>query len=93
VRFSASDITELIMSLGAAMIAGSVLLAVLTAALRFGVKPLLTDWSKGRTQMGDAALERRVAELEEEMRQVKMTASRQLPVETPVHRAISELKR
>jgi len=51
---------------------------VLTAALRLGVKPLLTDWSRGRSQLGDAALERRVAELEEEMRQVKMLANLRL---------------
>jgi hypothetical protein len=79
VRFSTSDITELILSLGAAMIAASVLLAVLTGALRLGVKPLLVDWSRGRAQLGDPALERRVAELEEEMRQVKLVANLRLP--------------
>lgn len=80
-RFSVNEISELILTLGAAMIAGSVFIGVLTAALRLGVKPLLADWSRGRAQLGDAALERRVAELEEEMRQVKMVANLQLPAE------------
>ncbi len=80
-RFSVNDIKDLILTLGAAMIAGSVLIAVLTAALRLGVKPLLADWSKGRGQLGDGALERRVAELEEEMRQVKRVVHLQLPAE------------
>jgi hypothetical protein len=81
VKFSVTEISELILTLGAAMIAGSVFLAVLTAALRLGVKPLLADWSRGRVQLGDGALERRVAELEEEMRQVKVVASLRLPAE------------
>ncbi|MGO9063928.1 MAG: hypothetical protein ACLQIH_04190 [Myxococcaceae bacterium] len=64
-RFSANDISELILSLGAAMVAGSIFIGVLTAALRLGVKPLLSDWSRGRAQqLGDAGLERRVGELE-----------------------------
>ncbi len=80
-RFSPNDISELILSLGAAMVAGSIFIGVLTAALRFGVRPLLTDWSRSRAQLEDTGLDRRVAELEEEMRQVKLVTGLQLPTE------------
>ena len=63
------------------MVAGSIFIGVLTAALRLGVKPLLADWSRGRAQLVDTGLERRVAELEEQMRQVKLVANLQLPAE------------
>jgi hypothetical protein len=78
VRFSTNDISELIMSLGAGLIAVSVLIAVLTAALRFGVRPLLADWAKLRAQPGTPVLERRMVELEEEVRQLKVGPNLQL---------------
>ncbi len=80
-RFSPNDISERILSLGAAMVAGSIFIGVLTAALRFGVKPLLVDWSRSRGRPEDAGLERRVAELEEEMREVKLVTGLRLPTE------------
>jgi hypothetical protein len=81
VRLSSNDVSELILSLGAAMIAGSVLLAVLTAALRFGIKPLLADWSRGRAPPGEVGLAQRVAELEEEVRRTRVVAKLQQPTE------------
>jgi hypothetical protein len=81
VRLSSNDVSELILSLGAAMIAGSVLLAVLTAALRFGIKPLLADWSRGRAPPGEVGLAQRVAELEEEVRRTRVVANLQQPTE------------
>jgi hypothetical protein len=81
VRISANEISDLIMTLGAVMIAGSVLIAVLTAALRFGIRPLLADWAKLRAQPGTFTLERRMAELEEEVRQLKVGPNLQLPAD------------
>jgi hypothetical protein len=81
VRLSTNDISELIMSLGAAMIAGSVFIAVLAAALRLGLRPLLADWARLRLQAGPSALERRMMELEEEVRQLRVGANLQLSVD------------
>ena len=80
-RLSTSDVSDLFMSAGAFMVAASVLLAVLTAALRLGLRPLLEDWVRIRTQVGSTALERRVAGMEEELRQLQLHASLQLPAD------------
>jgi hypothetical protein len=80
VTFSTDDISQLIMSLGAAMVAGSILLAVLTAALRLGVRPLLADWAKLKGQDVTSQLALRMVELEAEVRQLRMGGgSFQLP--------------
>jgi hypothetical protein len=81
VRFSTNEISELIMSLGAGLIAVSILIAALTAALRLGVRPLLADWAKLRVQPGTSVLERRMVELEEEVRQLKVGPNPQLPAD------------
>jgi len=76
VRLTGSEIGELI---AAALLGGSVLLAVLTAALRFGVRPLLEDWAKLRAQTGP--LERRLAEVEDEVRRLKAAGEPRLSAE------------
>ncbi len=63
------------------VIASSVFLAVLAAGVRMAVRPLLADWTKLRSQGANAALELRVAELEEELRQLKGGTQVQLPVD------------
>jgi len=77
VRLTGNELSELV---AAVLIGGSVLVAVLTAALRFGVRPLLEDWAKLRAQTGP--LERRLAELEEEVRRLKAGSEPRLPAET-----------
>jgi hypothetical protein len=76
-RFTGNEISELIV---AVLLGGSVLVAVLTAALRFGVRPLLEDWAKLRAQSGP--LERRLAEVEDEVRRLKAASEPRLPAET-----------
>lgn len=86
-RLSASDISDLIMSFGATLIAGSILIGVLTAALRLGVRPLLADWAKLRVQPGTHALERRVMELEEELHQLRTGTNLHFPAD-PLRSAV-----
>jgi hypothetical protein len=77
-RLTSNDLAELIVAI---LLGGSVLLAVLTAALRLGVRPLLADWAKLRVQLDTTALERRMVEMEEEIRQLKVGSSLQLPAD------------
>lgn len=58
------------------------LLVVVTVAVRFGLRPLLQDWAKLRTQGGGPTLERRLLEMEEEIRQLKARSNLQLSAET-----------
>ena len=58
------------------------LLVVLTAAVRFGLRPLLRDWAKLRTQGGSASLEGRLLEMEEDIRQLKAASNLQLPADS-----------
>ena len=78
-RVSANELFEFIVSM---VLASSVFLGVLAVALRFSVRPLLAEWAKLRGQSGNAALEGRVAELEQEVRELKLGPNQlQLPVE------------
>ena len=77
-NFTATGISQLIAATGTVTF---LLIAVLTAALRFAVRPLLADWTKLRNQ-GGTSLEQRVAELEAEVRQLKGTVTIQLPAES-----------
>lgn len=78
-KFTVTDISELVVAL--ALLSG-VMLTLVTIAIRFGVRPLLADWAKLRTQGGGPSLERRVLELEEEMRQLKNGTNLQLSAES-----------
>lgn len=57
------------------------LIVVLTVAVRFGLRPLLLDWAKLRTQGGSASLEHRLLEMEEDIRQLKSATHLQLPAD------------
>jgi hypothetical protein len=74
--------TELAQIIIATLLGGSVFLGMLTAALRFGVRPLLEDWAKIRSQLGTQALERRMLEVEEEIRLLRANAGLQLPADS-----------
>jgi len=66
----------------AVFLSSSFLIGVLTLAIRFGVRPLLADWAKLRVASGNDALTRRMTELEEEVRLLRMGANLQLPTES-----------
>jgi hypothetical protein len=66
----------------AVFLSSSFLLGVLTLAIRFAVRPLLADWAKLRLASGNETLERRMRELEEEVRLLRMGANLQLPTES-----------
>jgi hypothetical protein len=66
----------------AVVLSTSFLVLVLAVAMRFGVRPLLLDWAKYRGLTGNESLERRMRELEEEVRLLRMGANLQLPSET-----------
>jgi hypothetical protein len=76
--FTAIDIEQLVT---AVVVSTSLLLGVLGAALRWGVRPLIADWVNLRNQPGRAALEQRVAQMEEEIRQLKASVGLQLPAD------------
>ena len=77
-RLTPSDISEFVAS---SLLAGACFIGVFTLALRFGLRPLLADWSKMRGQGGNALLEHRMSEMEEEIRQLKIGANLQLPAD------------
>jgi hypothetical protein len=79
VHLTTSGISELIVSI---FLSSSVLIGMLTAAFRFGLRPLIADWAKLRAAPGTEVLQRRMAELEEEVRQLRMAANLQLPAES-----------
>jgi hypothetical protein len=75
VSFTTPGVSELV---AAILVGSSMLLVVLTAAVRFGLRPLLRDWAKLRTQGGSASLERQLLEMEEDIRQHKSATHLQL---------------
>ena len=77
-RVSANEVFEFVVSM---VLAGSILLATLTAALRFGVRPLLEEWAKRRFPPASADVERRLASLEDDVRQLRTASNFQLPAE------------
>lgn len=77
-ELSTDHIAELIVT---CVLSVSLLVAVFTAALRFGVRPLLEDWVRFRSQLGGGLLERRLTAIEDDLRQLKATSSLQLPAE------------
>ncbi len=76
--FSGKDLLAFIVCM---VFASAFFLAVLAAAVRMTVRPMLADWAKLRSQGANAALEPRVAELEEELRQLKGSTQLQVPVD------------
>lgn len=72
-------LTELIVTV---LLASSVLIGVIAVALRVAVRPLIADWVKMRAEGGSPGLERRLAEMEEDLRQLKAGAGLQLPAES-----------
>jgi len=78
VRFTGDTVLEFIVSM---VLASSIFLAVLGVVFRVGIRPVLLDWIKHRNQSGNPALERRLAEMEEDIRQLKMASNLQLPAE------------
>ncbi len=77
-RFTGDTVLEFIVSM---VLASSVFLAVLGAVFRIGIRPVLLDWIKHRNQSANPVLERRLAEMEEDIRQLKMVSNLQLPAE------------
>ena len=77
-HLTANGIAELVASV---FVSSSILIGVLAAALRFAVRPLLADWAELRSTPNDA-LVRRLTELEEEVRLLRMGANLQLPTES-----------
>jgi hypothetical protein len=77
-HLTSDGLAEIIAS---AFVSSALLLAVLAAALRFSVRPLLEDWFKLRSQGASLALERRLAEMEESIRRLEAGARLQLPAE------------
>ena len=74
-----TEVCELIMAVG---VSSSVFLAVMVLALRFAVRPLIADWAKLRGPFANAALEQRLADMEEEIRQLRAASNLQLPAES-----------
>lgn len=64
-----------------AVLASSIFLGALTATLRIGVRPLLEDWARLRAPPGGSPLERRLAEMEEDIRRLKARSDARLPSE------------
>jgi hypothetical protein len=79
VHFTAEGLSQLVASI---VVSSALLLSVFAAALRFAVRPLLEDWAKLRNQGGGTGLERRLAEMEDDIRQLKARAGLQLPAES-----------
>jgi hypothetical protein len=78
-HLTADGLAELIASM---VISSALLLAVLGATLRFAIRPLLDDWFKLRGQSPGPALERRLAEMEAQLRRLEAGAGLQLPAES-----------
>jgi hypothetical protein len=78
-EFTPTEVCELVMAIG---VSSSIFLTVLVAALRFAVRPLISDWAKLRGYVGSDGLERRMATLEEEIRELKAAGNLQLPAES-----------
>ncbi len=78
-HLTADGLAELIASM---VISSALLLAVLGATLRFAIRPLLDDWFKLRAQGPGPALERRLAEMEAQIRRLEAGAALQLPAES-----------
>ena len=74
-----ANLTELIVTV---LLASSVLIGVIAVALRVAVRPLIADWVKMRAEGVSPGLERRLAEMEEDLRQLKAGAGLQLPAES-----------
>ncbi len=70
------NIEDLMMSAAVIIFTISILVAVLALAYRVAIRPLLGDVAKLRT-----GLERRLAEVEEQIRRLNAAAGLQLPVE------------
>ena len=77
-----SGIAEVMVATGCVLIACSVLVGVLTAAIRFGLRPLLADWVQMRNQPDVNTLARQIAEMAGDIRQLKAVAALQLPAES-----------
>jgi hypothetical protein len=78
-HLTANGLSELIVSI---VLTSSLMIGVLAAALRFAVRPLLEDWAKLRSQGSGGGLDRRLAEMEADIRQLKASAGLQLPAES-----------
>jgi hypothetical protein len=79
VHFTADGLAEVFVSL---LVGGSLMLAVIAAALRFAVRPLLEDWFRLRGQGGGVGLERRLQGMEDDIRALKAGGGLQLPAES-----------
>jgi hypothetical protein len=79
VHLTADGLAELIASV---VICSTIFLAVLGATLRFAVRPFIEDWFKHRGQAAGPGLERRLAEIEENIRRLEATARFQLPADS-----------
>jgi hypothetical protein len=78
-KFTPTDLPDLIVTL---VLTTSVLIGTIAVALRLAVRPLLADWVKFRSEAGRPPLEQRIAEMEEDIRQLKAGAGLQLPAES-----------
>jgi hypothetical protein len=72
-------LSEFIASL---MVSSSLMIAVLAATVRFAVRPLLADWAKLKNPGNGVGLERRLAAMEEDIRQLQAGGDKQLPAES-----------
>src|SRR5277367_2325635 len=67
-HFTMDGLSEFIASL---MVSSSLMIAVLAATVRFAVRPLLADWAKLKNPGNGVGLERRLAAMEEDIRQLQ----------------------
>jgi hypothetical protein len=77
-HFTMDGLSEVIASV---MVSSSLMIGVLAATLRFAVRPLLADWAKLRNPGNGVGLERRLAAMEEDIRQLQTGGAPQLPAE------------
>jgi hypothetical protein len=77
-HFTMDGLSEVIASV---MVSSSLMIGVLAATLRFAVRPLLADWAKLKNPGNGLGLERRLAAMEEDIRQLQTGGSKQLPAE------------
>jgi hypothetical protein len=78
-HLTADGLSEVIVSV---VLSSTLLLGMVAAALRFAVRPLLEDWARLRSQGGGMGLERRLAAMEEDLRELKASAGLQLPADS-----------
>jgi hypothetical protein len=78
-HLTADGLAEIIASV---FVSSALLLGVVAAALRFAVRPLLEDWFKLRSQGAGPGLERRLAQMEENIRRLEAGTGLQLPAES-----------